>query len=63
MWEVGRDLESGRLVQVLEDYAAPPMGIYAVFRHYRPLPLRLRLFVDQLKSAYSDQAYWCSSKK
>lgn len=62
MWEVGRDIERGRLIQVLEDFAAPPMGIYAVFRQYKHLPLRLRLFVDQLKSAYSDQECWGSSK-
>ena len=58
MWEVGRDIESGRLISVLDDFAAPPMGIYAVFPQRRHLPLRLRLFVDQLKNAFSDPMYW-----
>ena len=63
MWEVGRDIESGRLIPVLDDFAAPPMGIYAVFPQRRHLPLRLRLFVDQLKNAFSDPMYWGVSAK
>ena len=40
MWEVGEDLQSGRLVSVLDDWAAPPVGIYAVFPERRHLPLK-----------------------
>lgn len=58
MWEVGADLASGRLVSVLDDYAAPPMGIFAVFPQRRHLPLRVRLFVDHLKKAFGDSVYW-----
>lgn len=58
MWEVGSDLAAGRLVSLLDDYAAPPMGIYAVFAQRRHLPLRVRLFVDQLKQVFGDQRYW-----
>ena len=43
MWEVERDLAEGRLVSVLDNYAAPPTGIYAVFPQNRRLPLRVRL--------------------
>ena len=57
-WEIGRDLELGRLVSVLDDFAAPPMGIFAVFPQRRHLPMRVRLFVDQLKTAFSDPAFW-----
>jgi len=60
MWEVGNDLECGRLVSVLDQFAAPPMGIYAVFPERRHLPLRVRLFVDQLKRTFSNTAYWGS---
>src|SRR5664279_3352105 len=28
LWEVGSDLENGRLVALLDEFAAPPMGIY-----------------------------------
>ena len=58
MWEVGGDLACGRLVSVLDDYAAPPMGIFAVFPQRRHLPLRVRLFVDHLKTSFGDASYW-----
>ncbi|WP_291995118.1 LysR family transcriptional regulator [Candidatus Accumulibacter sp. ACC003] len=58
VWEVGEDLRSGRLCSLLDDYAAPPVGIYAVFPQRRHLPLRVRLFIDQLKSTFGDRTYW-----
>jgi DNA-binding transcriptional LysR family regulator len=58
MWEVGEDLSAGRLVSLLDEWAAPPVGIYAVFPQRRHLPLRVRLFVDLLKASYGDPAYW-----
>ncbi len=58
MWEVGGDLLAGRLVSVLDEYAAPPMGIYAVFAQRRHLPLRVRLFLDRLKQVFGDPVYW-----
>ena len=58
MWEVGEDLQSGRLVSVLDDWAAPPVGIYAVFPERRHLPLKVRAFVDLLKDAYAQKDYW-----
>ena len=58
MWEVGEDLESGRLVSVLDDWSAPPVGIYAVFPERRHLPLKVRAFVDLLKDAYTQKDYW-----
>jgi DNA-binding transcriptional LysR family regulator len=58
MWEVGADLRRGALVTVLDAWAAPPTGIYAVFPQRRHLPLRVRLFIDHLKNRYGDPAYW-----
>jgi DNA-binding transcriptional LysR family regulator len=58
MWEVGVEIEAGRLVPVLEDYAAPGNDIYAVFAQRRHLPLRIRLFVDFLRRAYMQPDYW-----
>lgn len=58
MWEVGEDLRAKRLVSVLDNFAAPPVGIHAVFPQRRHLPLRVRLFLDLLKEAYGDSAYW-----
>lgn len=58
MWEVGDDLRNGRLVSVLDDFAAPPVGIYALFPQRRHLPLRVRLFIDQIRNTFSDPQYW-----
>jgi len=43
---------------VLEDYAAPPNGIYAVFPQRKHLPLRVRLWIDFVKQTYGDATYW-----
>jgi DNA-binding transcriptional LysR family regulator len=58
VWEVGDDLRCGRLLSLLDDYAAPPVGIYAVFPQRRHLPLRVRLFIDRLKTTFGDAQYW-----
>ena len=52
-WEVEEDIAAGRLVPVLEAFAAPPNGIYAVFPQRKHLPLRLRLWLDYLKAQYA----------
>jgi DNA-binding transcriptional LysR family regulator len=57
-WEVESEIAAGRLVAVLEDFAAPPNGIYAVFPQRRHLPLRVRLWIDFLKHHYSQPAFW-----
>ena len=43
---------------VLEDFAAPPNGIYAVFPQRKHLPLRVRLWIDFLKHNYSQSEFW-----
>lgn len=58
MWEVGQAIESGELVTVLDEYAAPGNDIYAVFAQRRHLPLRIRAFVDFLRKAYGREDYW-----
>jgi DNA-binding transcriptional LysR family regulator len=57
-WEVERDLAEGRLVPVLEEFAAPPNGVYAVFPQRKHLPLRVRLWIDFVKHMYGDARYW-----
>ena len=58
MWEVGEDLQRGTLVSVLDEFAAPPTGIYAVFPQRKYLPLRVRLLIDHLKHSYGAADYW-----
>ncbi|MBP8927532.1 MAG: LysR family transcriptional regulator [Ottowia sp.] len=58
-WEVEGEIAAGLLVPVLEDFAAPPNGIYAILPHAtRHLPLRVRLWVDFLRQRYGDPAFW-----
>lgn len=57
-WEVQADIASGRLLPLLEDFAAPPNGIFAVFPSARHLALRVRLWIDFLKHTYGDPLYW-----
>ncbi|MGA0611490.1 LysR family transcriptional regulator [Caldimonas sp. KR1-144] len=57
-WEVEHEVASGALVSVLDDFAAPPNGIYAVFAQRRHLPLRVRLWIDLLKQTYGEATYW-----
>ena len=59
-WEVATQIKSGQLVSVLDDFAAAPNGIYAVFSQRKHLPLRLRLWIDFLKDRYAQQDYWGS---
>ena len=57
-WEVESEIAAGLLVPVLEAFAAPANGIYAVFPQRKHLPLRVRLWIDFLKQNYSQSAYW-----
>jgi DNA-binding transcriptional LysR family regulator len=61
MWEVSSEIERGLLMPVLEQFAAPGNDIYAVFAQRRHLPLRIRVFVDFLRHAYSQPDYWRTS--
>jgi DNA-binding transcriptional LysR family regulator len=42
------DLDSGRLVSVLENWTPDGAGIFAVYPHRRYLPAKIRVFVDYL---------------
>jgi DNA-binding transcriptional LysR family regulator len=57
-WEVETEIASGALVSVLDDFAAPANGIYAVFPQRKHLPVRVRLWVDFLKVHYARPHWW-----
>ena len=64
LWEVEDDLAEGRLVTVLDDFAAPPNGIHAVFAQRKHLPQRVRVFIDLLCTTFGDPAYrWTGAVK
>ena len=58
MWEVGVEIQAGRLRTVLDPYAAPGNDIHAVFAQRRHLPLRIRALVDFLRHTYAQADYW-----
>jgi DNA-binding transcriptional LysR family regulator len=57
-WEVEAEIAAGQLVPVLEQFGAPPNGIYVVFPQRKHLPLRLRLWMDYLKHHYGQASFW-----
>ncbi|TWO68273.1 LysR family transcriptional regulator [Caenimonas sedimenti] len=62
-WEVHAEIASGRLVEVLAGFAAPPNGIYAVFPQRKHLPLRVRLWIDFLKHHYARPDFWLAETR
>ena len=59
-WEIEAEVEAGLLVPVLDDFAAPPNGIYAVFPQRKHLALRVRLWLDFLKAEYGRPEFWAA---
>ncbi|MDP3082527.1 MAG: LysR family transcriptional regulator [Rubrivivax sp.] len=57
-WEVEAEVANGTLQVVLDEFAAPPNGIYAVFPQRKHLPLRVRLWIDFIKHSFADPAFW-----
>ncbi|KVK99374.1 LysR family transcriptional regulator [Burkholderia territorii] len=54
IWDVGADLQTGRLVRVLPTFAAPAAPLHAVYPGGRHVPLRVRTFVDYLRDQLRD---------
>ncbi len=62
-WEVEGDIAAGRLTTVLDEFAAPPNGIYALFAQRKHLALRVRLWVDFLKHHYGQADFWSGAAR
>lgn len=58
IWEVEAEIADGALVAVLDEFSAPPNGIYAVVPQRKHLPLRVRLWIDYLKQHYGTPGFW-----
>jgi DNA-binding transcriptional LysR family regulator len=61
-WEIQRELHSGELVTVLDDYALPHYDIMAVYPQQRHVPAKVRLFIDHLKQIYAQPDYWAGGR-
>jgi LysR family transcriptional regulator, transcriptional activator for dmlA len=53
LWDVSEDLARGRLVHLLPEYQSSPMELYAIFAPGKPVPPRIRLFVDHIAQAFA----------
>ncbi|MDH5387222.1 MAG: LysR family transcriptional regulator [Gammaproteobacteria bacterium] len=59
-----KEIESGTLVPVLEDYKTPQIDAYAIYPQTRHLSQRVRAFVDFLVKRFEGTPYWdCCLKK
>ncbi|HEX4883783.1 MAG TPA: LysR substrate-binding domain-containing protein, partial [Casimicrobiaceae bacterium] len=55
---VGDDIRAGRLVPLLQDYAAPVSPVHAVYPSRRHLSAKVRAFVDFLAARFERDAPW-----
>ncbi|MFO7747486.1 MAG: LysR family transcriptional regulator [Orrella sp.] len=58
LWEVSDDIKQGRLVTVLDGFQAPVNGIFALMPNRRLTPIRVRVFVEWLKSWYQTNGFF-----
>ena len=49
-WLVEDDLQAGRLVRLLPGWHFTRQGVYALYPDTRHLPLKVRVFIDFMKS-------------
>jgi DNA-binding transcriptional LysR family regulator len=53
----GSALEAGELLQVLDNYRAPEIALYAIYPPTRHLTSKVRLFIDFLVARFSDRTW------
>jgi DNA-binding transcriptional LysR family regulator len=55
---IGPDLAAGRLRPVMEDFAPPPLGIYALYAPNKYLAVKTRVFIDFLAQRFGGVPEW-----
>jgi DNA-binding transcriptional LysR family regulator len=55
---VGADVRAGRLVPLLQDFAVPPLPIYAIYPSRKHLSAKVRLFVEYLVQRFAHGEDW-----
>ena len=59
VWSVYQELQSGQLVEVLEDHPlAMDAGIWAVYPSSRLIAPKVRAFIDYFAEYYGAPPYW-----
>jgi DNA-binding transcriptional LysR family regulator len=54
LWDVGEDLQAGRLIECLAEYNCDEIELFATFQSGHPVPPRVRLFVDFMAACHLD---------
>ena len=49
-WIVLRDIEEGRLIQLISQWQAAPLPVYLIYPHARSYPAKLRLFAELIRN-------------
>jgi len=58
-WDIGPELASGKLVQVLPEYeGSRNIAVHAIYPSRQFLPVKVRLFIDFLADLYGSVPYW-----
>jgi len=57
-WEIQAELNQGKLITVLDDYALPGYDIQAVYPQQLYLPAKVRRFIDYIRAIYHQPGYW-----
>jgi DNA-binding transcriptional LysR family regulator len=60
-WLVADDLQSGRLVQLVPQWAAPPLPVQLIYPYARFYPARLRRFLEVIKAYGQQQTAWANA--
>jgi DNA-binding transcriptional LysR family regulator len=55
---VGEDIKTGRLKQLLPEYRAQEISIYAVYPEHRHLLPKVQAFIDFMKERITETPYW-----
>ena len=55
-WDVADDLTAGRLIELLPEYRCSVIELYAAFAPSKPVPHRIRLFVDYMLNTMTQLA-------
>ncbi len=55
---VGLDIQSGKLLPVLEKFEPAPLPINLVYAHRKHMSVKVRSFVDYMKVFFEDTPYW-----
>ena len=55
---VGKDIQAGTLVNVLDEYIPQKLALHAVYSHSRHLSPKIRAFIEFLVSRFGPHPYW-----